>query len=209
MTKEIRFMEVGCANNAADLIQPCIDKGWRGVFVDANQDILVKRRQSLLLNTNSHVEHLFLCTLIGVQHALSEFYRTDFGFSSCEWSHVDGHIVANHLNKNLGSKERDYELQEVSPIWMVTITLADLFGFADVKDLEVLNIDLEGFDCHIIAATDFSVFRPKIICFEHSHSERVFIGGGKNYEKAVTHLQSFGYESIEKNVNDTVMRLKI
>lgn len=205
--KEISFIEIGCANNAADLIQPLISSNeHRGLFIDANQDILIKRQKSLqeINKDNPFLKHMFLCCIVAATEELVAFYRTDFDYSSCRRSHVLGHIEWDKRNESLPAEMREYTFDKVSEIYMASLTLNGILSAVGNKSLEVLNIDCEGFDCQIITSTDFSVYRPKKICFEHSHSEQVFVGNGSNLQAAINHLHSFGYDIIAKNMNDIV-----
>lgn len=47
---------------------------------------------------------------------------------------------------------------------VATVTLADAAGLLDRVD--VLSLDVEGMDLAVLEATDFSAFRPLVICVE-------------------------------------------
>ena len=49
------------------------------------------------------------------------------------------------------------------------ITLQDLFAKYPDPAINVLLIDVEGLDCRLVAATDWSVVRPAIVHFEHAN----------------------------------------
>lgn len=207
--EEINFIEIGCAANAADIIQPLIDDGQRGLFIDANQDMLEKRIKTLFENPLSCKNHLFMCTLIGWENTMMPFFKTNCPFSSCNWDHVNGHIYANSVNvgNTLSKEEKACKQEDIKAFLMTSLSLTSLLQWLGQKHLPTLSIDCEGMDCLIIAGTDFSSFKPYRISFEHSHSEQVFIGKGSNYNKAMAHLESFGYKLVQQNINDTLVEL--
>lgn len=49
------------------------------------------------------------------------------------------------------------------------ITLDDLFGEIPNKKLDLLQIDVEGYDAEIIKMINFDLYKPSIIHFEHGH----------------------------------------
>jgi FkbM family methyltransferase len=49
------------------------------------------------------------------------------------------------------------------------LPLNDLLGEAETDHIDLLQIDVEGFDHELIMALDFDRFRPSIIRFEHVH----------------------------------------
>jgi hypothetical protein len=202
----IEFIEIGCDNNAADLIGPMIEAGKRGIFIDANQNALKRRRKSLRENPKSNIDHMFICCLVNDDNRFSPFYATDFAYSSTSYNHVIGHVVADAVNSDSPQERKECKLSEINAVYMLSATLHDILKTCNIKNLPLLNIDCEGRDCLIISSTDFSYFQPEIICFEHGHSEEVFRGKGQNYENAVKHLESFGYKMINQNMNDTVMK---
>jgi FkbM family methyltransferase len=53
------------------------------------------------------------------------------------------------------------------------ITLETLFQDYNIKNIDLLQIDTEGFDYAILKMWDFSMFKPKIISFEHGLSDKI------------------------------------
>jgi FkbM family methyltransferase len=51
-------------------------------------------------------------------------------------------------------------------------TINKVFGESSFGELDILATDTEGFDHHIINRIDFSVFKPKMILFEHYHAPK-------------------------------------
>lgn len=54
------------------------------------------------------------------------------------------------------------------------LTFTDLLNKHNVKHIDLLQIDTEGFDGEIICSIDFSRIRPKYIRYEEKHIQRVY-----------------------------------
>lgn len=65
------------------------------------------------------------------------------------------------------------------------------------RDVDILQIDAEGYDFAILKMIDFSRLRPAIICYEHSH------GAKAQQEEAVRLLFNQGYRLTRGN-SDTI-----
>jgi hypothetical protein len=62
---------------------------------------------------------------------------------------------------------------------------ADLRGFGEA---ELLIIDTEGFDAHVVLSLELTAFRPRFIVFEHVHLSRI------DLTRAARHLRERGYD---------------
>ena len=51
--------------------------------------------------------------------------------------------------------------------------LDELLSQQDVLDTAVLQLDLEGIDCRVVAAQDWCILRPRLLIFEVKHGEPV------------------------------------
>jgi len=208
LDKKIEFIELGCARKAADIVQPFIDEGKAGLFVDANQAFLIERFKTLWPQNY----HIFVCGVVDTINHFTPFFLTDRDYSSCSAKHVLEHVSLNYINTDLSKEERHYNVEDIAQITFSTITLNDILRFVGglngTDKLSLLSIDCEGLDCQLILSADFSIIRPQIINFEHSHSERPFCGEGENYNKALAHLATLGYKVKEKGANDTIVKLQ-
>jgi FkbM family methyltransferase len=72
-------------------------------------------------------------------------------------------------HKNVKSKNFEMVKKKTS-----CLTFTDLLNKHNVKRIDLLQIDTEGFDGEIICSIDFSRIRPKYIRYEEKHIQRVF-----------------------------------
>ncbi len=59
---------------------------------------------------------------------------------------------------------------------------------ADINCVDILQVDVEGFDAEIIRMFDFDVFRPRIVRFESAHLSR------SDHNLAIKRLVGYGYQ---------------
>lgn len=79
------------------------------------------------------------------------------------------------------------------------ITLTDLL--VDVTHIDLLQVDVEGYDAEIIRMFDFARYRPRVVRFEHAHLRAA------DHDAAVTRLIEHGYE-VAVTLYDTLAWLR-
>jgi FkbM family methyltransferase len=62
----------------------------------------------------------------------------------------------------------------------------------DVRELDLLAIDTEGYDYEIIRTIDFAAHRPRLLVYEHGH----LLAGDR--ERCVAQLERLGYQTMEE-----------
>lgn len=75
--------------------------------------------------------------------------------------------------------------------------LMQLLGRTDMLDLQLMQIDTEGYDAAILGMVDFDVCRPRLIKFEHKNLE----AGARSTATAL--LRRNGYMTVEE-AGDTI-----
>ena len=72
--------------------------------------------------------------------------------------------------RNYGkSYDRRISLGGSKLISINSMTLKSLLLKYDIKGIDLLQIDTEGYDLEILKQIDFRLIKPKMICFEHHH----------------------------------------
>lgn len=84
-------------------------------------------------------------------HALQNYPDYAYGLGS---------MIRHHLLKH-GIKDSD-----ISEIAVPCTTLQEVATDHDLHDLDILQIDTEGFDYEVLKTLDFTVSRPRVIKFE-------------------------------------------
>jgi hypothetical protein len=90
----------------------------------------------------------------------------------------------NHLVKHLPA-EYDCIVQETS---VESVAVKELLSRNQIKQIDLLHIDAEGYDWIILQQFDFNLIRPRIVLFERKHLN-------KKYQDAARSLmQNTGYQ---------------
>ena len=120
----------------------------------------------------------------------------------------------DHTIQRLGSFNRDFLLREltvrqlslgltkdpdayISRKLVRCETLASVLERHRVSHIDILIIDVEGYDYHVIRQIDFNRYRPAIILYEHVH-----LGTDANAARSL--LLQNGYHLINCGVLDTM-----
>lgn len=157
------FLQIGGLDGISDdpIHQFIKDNRWRGLIVEPQLHYFLKLKE-----TYRDVEGLsFENVLIGSADGRQRFYR--LSESSPKPYHgqasLDRSLILQHL-----AHEPDAEswiIEEELP----SLTLASLLHKHQIRRLDLLQIDAEGFDYDIIKQLDFEHLRPGLIHFEHRH----------------------------------------
>lgn len=115
-----------------------------------------------------------------------------------EYPEHDGYSTLSEESMHEKDKEnlphRDYQVS--------VETLASVCKKYDVKNIDFLKVDVEGFEYHVLKGNDWKKYRPKVICIEANHRKsdwseyitnqkytRVIFDGLNEYYIADEHLE--------------------
>ncbi len=124
------------------------EQGWRGVNVDANPD-------TIKLFEKHRPEDVNLNVAVSNEPGRALFHRPTTGHSP--YGTIDDGMKDHFSNE---SKMVSHEIE--------SITINQIFSLhvPAEREVDLLNIDLEGMDEKIISSMDFSMKKPKVICVE-------------------------------------------
>ena len=99
---------------------------------------------------------------------LVDIYYVDPSKLDCleEWSAGIGSLDPNHHKKSGTSSE--YMISDKVPC----VHLMHLIEKESLTDLDLLQIDVEGFDYEVLKMLDFNSCKPKIVKFEHNNLKK-------------------------------------
>ena len=205
-SKDFFFIQIGANDGlTGDTLNQYIKKfKWTGILVEPVPYVF----EMLKINYKDFGNLIFENIAIGIENGMLPFY------SICEYnsSGIKHRELTNgYPSDHLGS----FDLKTLSNhIWMLnenacnievinvpTITLNDLFYKHSVKNLNLLQIDAEGYDFQILNNTNFNDLKPIILIFERIHLAR------KEYKVLVKKLKVYGYQ-LFINGYDTICILK-
>ena len=95
----------------------------------------------------------------------------------------------NHLLKHL---PKDVPIRSAE---VPTLTVATLLTRHSITKIDLLQIDVEGYDYEVIKMLDFNVVKPTVINFEHMHIPRP-----QRWE-CYRHLAAHGYDLAASRMN--------
>ena len=167
------FLDVGCAwpiekNNTYYLEKKL---GWTGIGVDGLPDFAAawkaKRPKSTFAN--------FLVS----DHAdtVEPFYRSEHKGTSSARKDGDG---------MKGPAGRPVKFEEIK---VPTTTLNKLLDDHGIKSIDLLSMDIEGYEPVALAGFDIERFKPALVCIEAKPANR---------EKLLEYFGKHGYEQLER-----------
>lgn len=132
------------------------DKGWSGINLEPNRelyDLIVKNRpRDINLNLGAAAKEGEL--------TLREYPDGD-GLSTFSKAAQDDYQKSSSIYKDYTRNYRDYKVP-VKP-------LKDIFKEHKTKQINFMNIDVEGFEYQVIAGNDWDTYRPQVLCIEANH----------------------------------------
>ena len=78
------------------------------------------------------------------------------------------------------------------------ITFNSLIKKHNVKKVDLIHIDTEGFDFEVIKMIDFDTIKPDVIMFEHKHLST------EDFESSKLYLKERGYSLFVEEIGDTI-----
>jgi FkbM family methyltransferase len=171
------FVQVGAHDGAHDPLQACILRyDLAGLLVEPQAQAF-----RTLRSTYSNRPRLVLRNVaVAERDETRLFYRVVDG---PEWTDqlasFDAAIILRHDNPQLRLRDK-LVCEDVQCLSFESL-------LADVNRVDLLLIDVEGYDATLIRLFDFDRWRPSIVQFEHRHLSR------RDHDAAVRRLVEHGY----------------
>jgi FkbM family methyltransferase len=105
--------------------------------------------------------------------------------------------ISNHLNGILNPYIIESKIKG--------LTLQSLFTKHNIKTIDILHIDTEGYDWKVLSQFDFTTYQPKVILFEHKHLSEAERNESIGYLKSnnyVIHVLGGDYLCLNKGAFD-------
>lgn len=168
---QVWFIQVGANDGLRyDLLHPLIrdDGRWRGVLLEPVHYLY----EQLCRNLSFMRDRLTFKQLAASDEpgAASFYYLPD------SLTAVDGHSLPEHRH-GLGSFDAKHIVRHFGPgvsphiveCTLQTITLKQLCADMDFARVDVLAMDVEGHEAHVLRGFDFEKYQPRAVLFEHRH----------------------------------------
>lgn len=208
------FYVVQIGANDGKMADPIYNKairfGWSGVLVEPVK-YLYNRLVNNYKNTNTNLQ--FENSVITTHTGTIDFYQFPMELESNEefpfWANGMGSILKpfSSLGHNT-LKDKNFEMiKQKTPC----LTFEDLIKKYNVKNIDLLQTDIEGYDGTLLTSIDFSLIKPKFIRYEDKHIDTALRDGltEVSSQQVVEYLKTSGYDvGGRSNGFDRVCKLK-
>ncbi len=126
------------------------ERGWSGINVEPSETLIEAFREARPGDRN-------LCVALSDTEGELLFHEIPgTGLSTCDPALAEAHAARGH---------------EVSTRRVPVSTLARVLDRADAPAVDLLKVDVEGFEEQVLAGNDWSRFRPRVILVEATYPE--------------------------------------
>jgi len=190
----LKSVQIGANDGVRfDDLYPIVTNGpFRGIVVEPLPDQFQRLQvnyaghpQIVPINIAVHEHERALLLYRVSAQALPRYPGWADGIASFDREHLIRHGVESH----------DIEAVEVQ-----CEPLMSLLRRTDMLDVDLLQIDTEGYDAAIVGMIDFELSRPQLIKFEHKNVD------ARTYGDTLRRLQGIGYRCSREG-SDTVCSL--
>ena len=168
---EVFFVEVGANDGFAfdPLYESVVKYGWRGLLIEPLPDLFAQLRQTyegregIIFENVAIAESSGTKAMIRVDPEAVELGRVPYwakGIAS--FFHDRNALGGQRISEEDFAKIRPHIISET----IRCDTLANVFGKHFVTKVDLLLIDVEGYDYHVLKQFDFSRLRPRVIRME-------------------------------------------
>ena len=165
------FVQVGAMDGVtADPIHKFVKKlDLGGLLIEPQKSMFDSLKTNYRGCNNLFFENVAIDNCDGTRnlYQIKRKYKDLYPFSDGVTS-FNREFTFKHFNKNLENKFADPE-ECIDTVPVRTSSFDTLFNRYEIKHIDLLQIDTEGFDYEVLKFFDFSKFRPQIINYEHRH----------------------------------------
>jgi FkbM family methyltransferase len=104
------------------------------------------------------------------------------------------------LGKLFSDKERDLLRSLIEPVSVATRSFASLLDERGITQVDLLQIDTEGYELNILKSFDFTRYTPAIVNFEHIHLSQA------DFQEITVLLEGFGYQLFKQSADTLAVR---
>lgn len=150
------YVDIGANHpNNATVTKYFYDRGWRGMNIEPIAFLFDKLKQYRPNDINLNIG------IANKNGSLS--FREYEGLGLSTFSNITKKELENARHP-LAKQHIDYEV--------IVRKLSDVLESYNVKNIDFMNIDVEGYEYEVIASNNWRKFRPKVICIEVDHMHK-------------------------------------
>lgn len=192
----IKFVQVGAhigQNDFASTITKTSNVEF-GLLIEPLPQLLPYLKESYKNIPNIIIENKAITT----EGSKELIFYVDVNDPITELSSLNKQHLIDH---NIAEKD----IQEVTVQGEKLETILDYYN---VKELDWLFVDVEGYDCDILLDFDFSKYKIDSVVFEYTHSDGAFSKGGPKLNKLIDKMTSLNYEISLLDAGNLLCKLK-
>ncbi len=182
LQSEVFFMQVGTNDGATSdpIFRHIRLRDWRGILVEP----LEKEFGELQANHKQNPQLIFENVAISNKEEIKTFYSIDRSRGDLpSWVNQLG-----SFDPKIPQEVCDlYETAQMISKDIACTTIPALLAKHDVKNLDLLLTDTEGYDYEILKTIDFEQVQPQMLVYEHRHLSE------EDYRASLALLRPWGY----------------
>ena len=180
--EKLTFIEVGANDGRfGDPLRSYIMKyPWRGTLIEPQPDVFERLKANY-----SEFDGRISFENVAIANDPTPIHLYRLPANSLKSSEFATTVVSR--NEKITSKLLGVNANELEQITVPTARLNDIVLKYQLFNLDILQLDTEGFDWDVLQTLDLTKYKPLLIRFEHGHlSPKVIV-------KMTQHLNSHGY----------------
>ena len=189
ITPDFFFIQIGVADGKSGdpIYKHVLKYKWSGILIEPVRHLFDKLVKTYAGQDNLTFENIAMSDKNGFR----DFYRLKEDDKLKDWQGQLGSFSKKHVLKHREDIPETAIEKYLTTENVRCITLGELLKKYNVKKIDLLQIDAEGYDYEIIKQLDFDSIKPKIINYEHKHLDK------SNRKKCKLLLKKNGYTIFE------------
>jgi FkbM family methyltransferase len=187
---DVFFIEVGANDGVSvDPLHELIVKNkWSGILVEPNPTVLIDLKNNYKGYNNLIIEQCIISEKSGI---------IDFYYNGDNITTLHNTLCESYAKYSFG--------KDLKVVPTLSLTFNELILKHNVTKIDVLMIDVEGYDCALLKAFPYDMIKPKLIRAEHTHVYH----NNNTLEEMEELLISQGYDCyLDENRTDIIGILK-
>lgn len=174
------------------------NKNWNGILIEPVKFIFDQLKETYAIVQDNRL--IFENVAISSTGGSQSFYYVAPNANEKEEFPIHcyqlGSFDKQHILKHLQGRLAPYIIEEK----IETATISEVLNRNNVSCLDLLHIDVEGYDFKVLSTLDFSAYPPKMIIYEHKHLTE------EEYRMARSLLAKHQYAITEYKENTLALR---
>ena len=187
---DLFFIEVGANDGITvdPLYELIIKYRWNGILIEPNPLMVGALKNTYVNNTNLIIEECLISEKDGI---------IDFYYNGDNNTTLHNTLCESYANMHFGAAAK--------AVPTLSLTFDSLLKKHNVNKVDLLMIDVEGYDAALLKIFPYHIIKPKLVRAEHTH----IFHNNDTIEEMESFLTEQGYECfLDENGTDIIGILK-